>query len=195
MAPDPKRQADDDLREQIAALQAQVQALVSQASAGLNPSTLEDILTRTATASAIAAQQAQKRENETHHGMSHYNPEGDLVRPRVLKCGMSENGYDLDIDTLSITEVDLLNRAEPGVYGCTRTDGTRMEMTVHGEFGPSGNLSKLKFEFPTKDNRETLPSMVSRLREAFKVKTPEQIELESLRATVAALHTQSLTAA
>jgi len=181
--------AGEDLATQVAALQATVQALLAQKAGGLGEDKLEAILLRVAQMSAEAQERAANPSNKTHPGMSVYSyPEGDRARPRPpLKCPMFWNGYDLTPDTTTAEEIELLNVAEPGEYTFVRSDKSTDRFQVKGERSPSGAFARLEFTFPTRENRETLPSMVDMLRAGFHVKSPEQLELEALRRQVAAL--------
>lgn len=182
--------AGEDLATQVATLQATVQALLTQrASDRLGDEKLEAILVRVAQISADAQERAANPSNKTHPGMSAYSyPEGDRARPRPpFKCPMFWNGYDLTMDTTTAEEIELLNLAEPGEYDFLRTDKSRDRFAVAGERNPGGSLARLLFTFSTKENRETLPSMVEMLRHGFHVKSPEQLELEALRRKVAEL--------
>lgn len=174
----------DDLRDQIAALQATVASLVhaKAGDAGLTEEKLEKMLGRVAQMSAEAAERAANPSNKTHPAISVYSyPEGDRARARAMKCAMFWAGYDLQIDTTTAEEIELLNLAEPGVYPFKRTDGSRDDLTVTGEKGPDGKYARLLFTFMAKERRESLPSMVSMLQQAFGVKTQEQLEIERLK--------------
>lgn len=202
MVADPKkfRGADetDDLREQIEELQATVKALATAkvSSGGLDESALEKILLRVAQVSAEAQERAVNPSNRYHPEISAYSyPEGDRVKPRAFKCPMFWVGYDLQIDTTTAYELELLNQAQPGSYQFTRTDGSTGALTVTADRGPDGSISRLLFDFETKERRESLPSMATMLQQAFGVKTPEQQELDRLRAEVSAMRSSALTAA
>lgn len=192
---DPKKRAKaletdepDDLALQVAALQATVEALLKEKtqSGGISEEKLELILGRVAQMSADAAERAANPSNKSHPGISVYSyPEGDRARPRPdFKCLMFWAGYPMGTDTTTAEEIELLNQAVPGVFTITRTDGSPMQLTVEGTADAAGNLSRLEFVFATKENRETLPSLTGMLRQAYKIKTPEQLELERLRKEV-----------
>jgi len=178
----------DDLALQVAQLQATVEALLKDKtqSGGISEDRLEAILGRVAQMSADAAERAANPSNKTHPGISVYsNPEGERANPRPpLKCQMFWAGYLIDTDTTTAEEIDLFNQAKPGLFTVTRTDGSPLQLEVSGTSDAAGNLSRLEFMFPTKENRETLPSMTGMLRQAYKIKTPEQLELERLRKEV-----------
>lgn len=179
----------EDLATQVAALQMTVQALLAQKGNGLSEDRLEAILGRVAQMSADAAEKAANPSNKTHPGISVYSrSKGDREDPRdALKCQMFWVGYPIDRDTTTDEEINLFNVAEPGIYTFTRTDGSLERLTVTGDRDAAGHTTRLLFTFLTTERRDSLPSMVSILREVFKVKTPEQLELERLRSEVEAL--------
>lgn len=180
---------DVDLRDQIAVLQGQVTKLLAAQTSGgggLTADALEAMLARVAQMSAEAHERAANPSNKTHPGISVYSyPEGDRARPKPdLKCRMFWVAFELTTDTLKADEVELLNQAEPGRYTFTRTDGSPDTLTIKGATDLSGNLSKLEFEFLAKERRDTLPGMVTMLRQAFRIKSPAELELDSLKAEV-----------
>lgn len=182
---------DDDLTmaDKFAALQAQVEAMMSAKSGGLDADTLEKILSRVSKASAEAMERAANPSNKTHPAISVFSrPNGERADPRdALKCEMFWVGYPIDLDTTTDAEINLLNKAEPGVYPFIRTDRSTETLTITGDRAPDGKIAKLLFSFPVAERRDTLPSMEDMLRTAFGIKTPEQIELDTLRAEVARL--------
>lgn len=186
-----KPEDTDTLQEQLDALQEQVAALLAAKSA---PATsdddrLEKILLRVAQMSADAHERAANPSNKTHPGISVFSrPLGERADPRdALKCEMFWVGYPIDLDTTMDAEINLLNQAEPGIYQFRRTDLTVDTLTINGDRTPDGRVHRMMFEFPIVERRETLPSMEDMLRTAFGIKTPEQIELDALRAEVARL--------
>ena len=185
----------EDLQTQIAGLQQQVQALLAQKTAGggITEEQLERMLNRVAGVTAEAQERAANPSNKTHPGISVYSREkGDRADRRDdLKCPMFWVGYPIDWNTTTDEEINLLNAAEPGEYMFRRTDGSPERLTVVGDKDASGKLTRLLFQFLTSERRDSLPSMVAMLRDAFKVKTPEQLELERLRAEVEALRTHA----
>ena len=180
---------ESDLAEQVAELQATVAALLKQKSSGLDEDKLEAILVRVAKISADAQERAANPSNKQHPHISIFSrPAGDIADPRApLKCEMWWVGYPIDTDTTTDDEINLLNAAVPGDFSFTRTDGSKEKLTVIGDRAAGGEIRRLQFQFITNERRESLPSMSAMLREAFKIKTPEQIELETLRAQVAAM--------
>lgn len=191
-------QDDDDLtlQEKFEALQAQVTAMMAARSTP-DDDRLEKILLRVAQMSADAHEKAANPSNKTHPAISVFSyPEGDRARPRPeLKCEMFWVGYPIDLDTTTVDEILLLNQAEPGVFSFKRTDRTTDLLTVTGERMPNGKIDKLMFTFPVLERRETLPSMVDMLRTAYGIKSPEQLELDALRAEVTRLKTQEAVSA
>ena len=192
-----KKKDDDELqqlRAQLATLAAQV-ASMTQAqtqSGGITAEQLKTVMSDLVKVQADAHAQAlreiaerDQRDDLNFPRISAYSyPEGDKARPRpALKCRMFWNGFDMDWDTTTAAELELLNRVEPGDYTFRRIDGTtREKIQVFGERNASGQLSKLEFHFPTKEQRDTLPSMLSILRDIVGVQTPEQQEIERLKA-------------
>lgn len=184
----------DDLKEQVAMLAAQVQQLTKTAASGggISPDALESMMVRVGQMTAEAQDRMLHPDNRRHPEISVYSyPEGDLARPRPdLKCPMSWVGFPLTTDTLKWDEIELLNQAQPGTYTFTRTDGTTDQMVIDADRDELSRVNRLHFKFPSKERRDTLPSMVGQLRTAFGIKSPEQLELERLRAEVERLKAQ-----
>jgi hypothetical protein len=62
---------------------------------------------------------------------SPFNPAGDRDHPRPeLKCDIRHCGVSLSRTTLTVTEIDLLNRLEPGEYWIRKTDGSEEKVTI-----------------------------------------------------------------
>ncbi len=149
-------------------------------------------MVRVAKISADAQERAANPSNKQHPHISVFSyPEGDIARPRPeLKCPMFWVGYPIGHDTNTAEEIELFNIAEPGEYSFTRLDGkTKEKLTIEGQKDANGKLVRLLFTFLTSEQRDSLPSMSAMLREAFKVKTSEQLELDTLRAEVERLRT------
>lgn len=197
-AKDAEGEGDDlTMAEKFEALQEQVQALLAAKTSTADDDRLEKILLRVAQMSADAHERAANPSNKTYPAISVFSrPKGDRDDPRApLKCEMFWVGYPVDTDTTTDEEINLLNVAEPGTFQFTRTDRTTDTLTVIGERAPDGRIAKLLFSFPTRENRETLPSMSDLLRTAFNVKSAEQLELEALRAEVARLKASEMVGA
>lgn len=195
---DPKKfrgmdEDEDDLATQVQKLKQQLEVIVASArgggGGGIDAETLERIMIKTAKMQAEASERAINPSNRDHLHLGVYtHPDGDLKMPRTLKCPMFWVGYDLREDTTTYDEIQMLNTAQPGTYTFRRTDGFTTEtMTVTAQRGPDGSITKLNFDFPVRENRDTLPSMSNMLRQAFGIKTPEQIELDKLRSEVESL--------
>jgi hypothetical protein len=132
-------------------------------------------------------------ENKQAPGVSVYSyPEGDLKHPKPdLKCAMFWAGYELTLETLKPTEVDLLNRLEPGEYRVTKTDGTAIPFRVAAKRNDRLQLEELSITFPCKgDQKHNHGSMVSYLQQALGDYIPSQselmAELQRLKAELAA---------
>lgn len=186
------------LKAQVAALAEQVQALLAtqRASGGITAEQLKDVMTEVVKVQAEAHSAAMReiaerdqRDDVNYPRISAFSyPEGDRKRPRpLLKCRMFWAGADIDWDTTTATELELLNAIEPGDFIFRRIGGAPENLTVTGERNASGKLTKLDFTFKTKEQRDTLPAMVSMLRDALGVKSPIEQEVEMLRAKLAAL--------
>lgn len=146
----------------------------------------DDALKKRAEYEAEAHARLAKRENEHSTGISVFNPKGGMRS--ALKCDMFWVGYPLEVDNLSEAEIAVLNQAVEGEFSFTRTDGTREKLTVKATYGNDRSLRKLEFFFPCQGLlKHNLPGTIQMLSEAFGLKTPEQEELDRLRAAVASL--------
>lgn len=187
----------DALKDQIADMQETIkllmQAAVTKPQGGITASELEPLMLRMSQVAAEAQERANNPSNKTHPGISVYSyPEGDRARPRSIKCPMTWIGTRMDVETTTATELELLNMAVPGEYFYTATDGQRQPLTVEGERDAAGAITKLNFKFDaTKDRRPFLPGIVPMLREAFQVKTPEQLQVEAMARELAELRAQA----
>lgn len=207
---DPKKyavtKADDEdeddltLQEKFDALQAQVQALIAAKSTP-DDDRLEKILLRVAQMSADAHERAANPSNKTHPGISVFSyPEGDRARPRPeLKCEMFWVGYPLSLDDTTAAELELLNQAEPGIYQFQRhnhkTHSPSVDkLTITGDTDANGTLTRLVFQFDTKIKENCDTAQLDILRTAFGIKSPEQIELDALRAEVARMRGEAVLA-
>lgn len=194
-----------DLQAQVHALQATVEMLTSAmrqgSGGGITAEQLRDVMKEVVTVQADAHKAAMKeiaerdqRDDLNYPRKSVFSyPEGDKARPRPeLKCPMLWVGGAIDYDTTTASEIEYLNQYEPGDYTFKRTDGVTTEkLTVTGERTAAGKVSKLSFAFPTKEQRDTLPTMVSILRDGLGIKSPMEDQIARLLAKVAALEAQS----
>lgn len=120
---------------------------------------------------------------------SDMNPEGEKDSPRPeLKCRMFWVGYKMTKDNLRKSEIELLNRIQPGEYRVTKGDGKNIPFTVTPRVDAAGKLDRLSFYFPCKDadDRASHLSMESYLREVL----GEVASTEGLRAQIEALKQQ-----
>lgn len=198
-----EQQAQDetpDLQTQVNAMMAELTMLRSavkqSANAnGLDGNQLEQMFVRVAKISADAQERAANPSNKNFPYISVFSyPEGDRIKERKLICPMVWAGEDVTPDTTTAEEIELLNQVQPGTFAFTRTDGRTETLFVTADRGPAQEIQKLRFSF-SKENRDTLPSMVGMLRAALKLKTPEQIELDALRAQLATMQGKSLVTA
>lgn len=201
---DPKRRMGltpsedtDDLKAQVSALSAQVQALMSQRvpSGGITAEQLQAVMTDVITLQAKAQADAMKaiaerdeRDNRNYPRISVFSyPEGDKAHARTMPFPkIFWNGYDIDLDTTSAIELELLAHATPGEFRFKRLDGSEDTLWVRADRGPAGAIEKLHLTFDAKERRDTLPPMLDMLRYAFHVKSPQELELDALRQQVAA---------
>lgn len=190
---------DTDLHDQVAALTAQVQALLAQqtTSGGVSPQMLQELLTNVTQAQALAYERAANPSNKSHPGISVFSyPEGDVANPRPpFKCRMFWVGYELDYDTTEAEHIELLNQIAPGSYTFRRTDGSTDTLVVKGQFDALGGLGRLLFEFEVKERRNTLPSAIAMLRDALGLLSPQEAELADLRQKLEAARTTGLVSA
>lgn len=117
---------------------------------------------------AFAQKKAMRPENETHPGKSVFSfPEGDVARPRPeFSCPTFWVGGRCDYDTSTAKEIELLNAVPPGVYVCTKADGSRIPVRVEVQRDPGGKPTQKEFWFPTKDeHRHNQATQVAMLTE------------------------------
>jgi len=137
-------------------------------------------------------------ENIDHPGIGIYSyPEGDLAHPKpALQCKIYWVGYELRTDTLTPTEIELLNRLKPGEFRVTKADGTGIPFRVSAKHSDKldangrPTLEELSVWFPCKgDARQNHLSMTSYLQQALgdKLPTIEEAlaELAKLKAELA----------
>lgn len=123
--------------------------------------------------------------------VSHYNPLGERDHPRPdLHCKMFWVGYELTKDQLTLAEIELLNRIQPGDYRVTKSDGKTIPFKVGQKVSDSGQIEHLTFHFPCKssEDRQNHASMVSYLREAL----GETVDPGVLLAQIAQLKARAL---
>jgi hypothetical protein len=186
------------LRAQIALLAEQVQAMQraqtsGQSQGGISTAQFKDMMLELVRVQADAQKEAlreiaerDKRDDINYPRISVFSyPEGDKARPRpLLKCKMRWAGAELDWDVTTAFEIECLNAIEPGEYTFYRLSGAPETLMVTGERNPTGKLTSLNFMFPAKEQRDTLPPMAKMLSDALGLKTPEQREIDTLRAAL-----------
>lgn len=140
-------------------------------------------------------------ENPEHPGVSVYSyPEGDLAataagKVKALKCKMFWVGYDLNVDTLTPDEIDLLNRVQPGDFRVTKADGTAIPFKVSAKYSDRIEHGRpvteaINMWFPCKgDHRQNHLSMTSYLQQVLGDRIPTideaMAELAKLKAELA----------
>lgn len=100
-----------------------------------------------ATINARAMKKALRPENEIAPGVSIYNPKGerDCPRPKPTHIYMLAQYPICDpgnYDTTTWTELELLNRLQPGEYPVTKSDGSEVKVLVKTEFNSGGKPYK-----------------------------------------------------
>lgn len=142
----------------------QLQKLLGGNAQGVPDDKLEQILAKTAQISADAMRKSLKPENTFHPGISVYSyPEGDRERKRPqLPFELLWLGFPVHREDSVCTwyEMEEYAKLQPGEYQCSLRDGgATIKVTVKGEEGPDGKLSRLVVNYPaTRDNRSQIPS-------------------------------------
>jgi hypothetical protein len=131
---------------------------------------------------ALAMKKQLRPENETHPDVSVYNPRGerDHPRPRLI-CEMFLGPYPLEKDVLSVKEIELLNRLEPGLYDVTKADGMIVPFHVIPRMRVDGRtVERITIAFPCADDdqKQNFPPFAMMLREVV-----DQIEVRKLTAS------------
>lgn len=117
---------------------------------------------------AKATKRALRPENEAAPGKSVYSyPEGDLARPRpAFACRTFWVGALMGPDISTAREIELLNAVPAGRYSCSKSDGSRVAVTVRVATDEEGRPTQKEFWFPTKDeHRHNQRSQVAMLEE------------------------------
>lgn len=130
----------------------------------------DEAMQRRAMFEAEARKRLDEVEHKTHPGISVFShPEGERARPKDrLKCRMYWVGYEEGEEILTPQEIDAYNRAVPGTYSFTRTNGEHETLDVTAKLLLNGQLESLNFHFACKgDKKHNLPSKVAMLREVF----------------------------
>jgi hypothetical protein len=126
-----------------------------------------------------------KPENTEHPGISVYSyPEGDKAHPKPpLRCTTTICGHQFKkdaVETLTPTEVELLNRLDAGTYHVTKADGSRMKLAVEFVRNSEGGLQEMRINWPCKnEHRHNHLSMASYLQQAIDGAIPSHDEMLS----------------
>lgn len=152
----------------------------------------DEFLQKKAKYDAEAMERQQNPSNKTHPGISVFSLPGgerDFPKPK-LKCQIFWVGYEETADTLTPTEIDLMNRLEPGEYSFERTDGSPDTLSVEGQRNAGGKLTQMLIMFKCRgEYRMTVPAKVTMLRKALGLEQSEsdlRAEVERLKALVGA---------
>jgi len=87
---------------------------------------------------------------------SPFNPAGDRDHPRPdLQCDIRHCGVSLSRATLTVTEIELLNRLTPGEFWVRKTDGSEDKVTIVPKWGDTGDLVQLNIRMDVKDETGT----------------------------------------
>ena len=170
--------AETQTIQQIVLTPEQLQAIV--AGTKLSKDEQLELIKAQAEASAEANRRALRPENTQAPGVSVFSrPGGELADPKgAFKCKILWTGAEIDKDTVTAEEFDLLNQLRPGDYACTRPDGTKFPVSIAGVRNPAtGQLESLDVFFATRGQlRHGLPSMVVMCRELIaQAKSPVKV--------------------
>ena len=121
-------------------------------------------------------------ENKEHPGISVYShPEGEKKRPKdPLRCKTYWCGRDINGDTETPEEIELLNRLEPGEFRVTKADGSSIPFTVGVKKTEAGKLESVHVWFPCKnEHRHNHMSMSAYMRQVLGDRIPSVTELQA----------------
>lgn len=108
-----------------------------------------------AEAIAKAFAQTQKRENSQAPMVSVFNPRGETEhpRPRFVAGKVTQNGIELETDTLTWEEIEAINALPPGEFLVHKANGTTTPLTVKHTRGMDGKrLERVELHWPCKDD-------------------------------------------
>lgn len=116
------------------------------------------------------AQKALLKKEEDHPGISPFSyPEGDVARPRtrILTSKVIWVAEEITPDLTTAEELELLEAVRPGRYLVTRSDNSKMPVTVTAKADEvTGQIREKAIWFDTRGPlRHNLPSRVSICRE------------------------------
>jgi len=134
---------------------------------------------------AKATKRAMRPENEHAPRISVFHPQGWDARREPI-CPTYWAGMDVRGDVDSDEEIVLMNEVPPGVYNCTKADGTTTKVTVEVQTDPRGNPTEKKFSFSTSGmNMRNHGSRVSYLKEMLD-QAPEPVTKPTQLVTIPA---------
>ena len=164
----PKTETPLDPQAPITLTFEQLQSLLANRVGRSKDEELE-LIRAQADANAEANKRALRPENTDHPGVSIFSrPGGEKANPKgEFKCRILWTGAQVDKETVTAEEFDLLNQIVPGEYACTRPDGSKFPVSVSGDRNPAtGVLESMNVFFATRGQlRHGLPSMVAMCRE------------------------------
>lgn len=129
----------------------------------------DDDLQADADRTAKATKRALRPENETHPGISVYNPTGGpwpvMPYEGIWVVEPVHQDYQCTVE-----EIELFTQLEPGEYRCQRSDGAVLPVSVTVERGgPENRVTKKKVWFNTRDQlRHNLPPKTVMMREMIR---------------------------
>lgn len=135
-----------------------------------------------ATIHAQAMKKALRPENEVAPGVSVYNPQGERDHPRPKPTHIYMMGpYPIadpgNYDTVTLTEIELLNQLKPGDFQVTKADGTSVKATIKTEYEGDGTKPRrtwLHIPIANDEQKESWPPLVQVLSEILTGETPMQ---------------------
>jgi len=103
------------------------------------------------------AEHTKPKQVDNPEQKSPFNPAGDRDHPRPeLKCDIRHCGVSLSRSTLTVTELDLLNRLEPGEFWVRKTDGSEEKVTIVPKLLDTGDgYAQLNIRMDVKDETGT----------------------------------------
>lgn len=130
--------------------------VLARQQSGITAEQLSDILSK----NALETRKALKPENETHPNISVFHPNGGPYQ--ALPYEVFYNGFPVHkaLETHHDRELELLRQVKPGEYRILRVDGSDMTVTVKADQKPTGEITKLRIEFPiAREERHLIPAM------------------------------------
>jgi hypothetical protein len=122
-----------------------------------------------AEANAEANRKALRPENTFHPGISVFSrPGGEQANPKgELGFKLTWAGSDVDNDSVTAEEFDLLKQLSAGQFVCARPDGSKFSVEITASVNPTtGKTDRMDVFFATRGHlRHGLPSMVVMCRD------------------------------